>query len=184
MKIIKGCLITLSIFCVVFVLLFWFYKNNTIERFDSLSSEVSIQWEKTAKLIAKKNDQLKLESKISDSLKFYIQEFEMKKNLKFCDSNFIDIEYNINRLALKDSANQNYINELNQNLIKYNSLVRNYNTQKATFPNFILLRKSGLKSHFLYFENEYGTENESPKQKRRKTREWQKRIEDSIFNKQ
>lgn len=181
MKIIKGCLTILSALCVICVLLFWIYKNNTIGRFESLSSQVSIQWEKTAKLVTVKNNQLKSESNISDSLKFYLQDFEKNNNLKFCDSNFINTEYAINRLVIKDNLNQINIDELNKNATVYNSLVRNYNTQRSIFPTFLILRKSGLKNHYKYFEIEYGVENESPKQKRRKTREWQRKIEDSIL---
>src|SRR6476660_6288528 len=113
MKTIKGCLITLSATIVICGLLFWYYKRNTIERFETLNSQVNQQWEKTAKLVTAKNNELKLEPNISDSLKFFLQEFEQKCNLKFCDSNFINIEYAINRLALKDSLEQKYINELN-----------------------------------------------------------------------
>jgi hypothetical protein len=181
MKIIKGCLSILSALFLICVLLFWIYKNNTIERFESLSSQVSMQWEKTAKLVTVKNNQLKSESNISDSLKFYLQDFEKKNNLKYCDSNFINTEFAINRLALKDSLNQINIDELNQNTTVYNSLVRNYNTQRSIFPTVLILRKSGLKDHYKYFEIEYGIENESPKQKSRKTREWQRKIEDSIL---
>lgn len=180
-KILKGCLIALLVFFGICVLLFWLYKKNTIERLESLSSQVTLQWKKTDKLIVEKNNQLKLESDVSDSLKFYLQEFEKKNNPKFCDSNSINIEYQINRLALKDSLKQKNISELNLNSSIYNSLVRNYNVERNTFPAFLVVRNSGLTNHYKYFENQYGVENESPEQKRIKTREWQKKIEDSIL---
>jgi len=181
MKIIKGCLTALFVFSLICILLFWSYKSNILEKSESLSSQVDKQWEKTAKLVAAKNSQLKTESNISDSLKFYLQEFDKKSNIQYCDSNFINFEYAINRLALIENLKQENILELNVNSNKYNSLVRSYNTQRNIFPTSIILKNSGLKDHYKYFEIEYGVQNESPQQKRRKTREWQKKIEDSIL---
>ena len=181
MKKTKGCLISFFVIFLIGVLLFWLYKKNTIDRLETLDSQVSKQWEKTAKLVTSKNSQLKLEANISDSLKFYIQEFDRKSNLKFCDSNFINIEYAINRIAVKDGVRQKYVDELNLKSATYNSLVRNYNTQRHVFPAFLVLRKSGLKDYFKYFEIEYGVQNESPQTKRKKTYEWMRKIEDSIL---
>lgn len=181
MKIFKGCIITLVIFVAIGTILFLVYKNSAVKNLSSINSQVENQWEKTAKLIKQKNSALEINSTISDSLRFYIKQSRENNQMKICDSVDINTEYAINKLSLKDSVMQINIDELNQNLVNYNSLVRNYNTQRSTFPAFLIYRKVGFVKYYRYLDMVYGIENESPQQKTRKTREWQRKIEDSIL---
>jgi len=181
MKKFKGCILTIVVAVAIGTILFLAYKNSAVKNLSAIDSEVENQWEKIAKLIKQKNNALELNSALSDSLKFYIDQSDKNEQMKLCDSSYINTEHAINRLSLKDSVTQINIDELNQNLVSYNSLVRKYNTQRFSFPALLIYRKTGFTEYYKYFDMVYGIENESPQQKRKKTREWQRKIEDSIM---
>lgn len=181
MKKFKGCIVTIAIVVAIGMILFLVYKNSAVNNLSSINSQVENQWGKTAKLIEQKNNALEKNPAISDSLRFYIQQSGKNYQMKICDSVYINTEYAINRLSLKDSVMQIKIDELNKNLVNYNSLVRRYNIQRSTFPALLIYRKAGFIKYYKYFDMVYGIENESPQQKRKKTREWQRKIEDSIL---
>ena len=109
----------------------------------------------------------------NDSLKYYWNKAKSISTDK-CSEEFELNEYKINQFVMADSLVSNFDNKLNSNLDSYNQTVRSYNEYVATFPNFLIVKKTKFPKSFKYFEYRYGADNTEIKIKKNKLPDWMK----------
>lgn len=144
-----------------------------------LSNDVSLH----AELVSKLNKNDKYVS--NDSLMLILNN---QRKINECTLDFSENEYYLNKVALEIKAdtlsNEEDINilesshkKLNNLILNYDEVVRNYNDFIRSFPlNLYTFKRYKTKE---FFELRYGVENENPKTKYDKDLEWMLEIEKS-----
>ena len=172
MKILKGCLITIIAFVLVFIVGYFFYKSNVISNLEKSSKNVEDNWEKYSENINLRNKKLILENIKNDSLQYYLKSSQNIEKKKF-SREFEFIEYKINENLNSENVQTDFNAELNSNIETYNQSAREYNFYRMNFPNFLIARETKYQKSFDYFDIiKYGSENQNPKEKRRKKDNW------------
>ncbi len=172
MKILKGCLMTIIAFALIFVVGYYFYKSNVISNLESLRKNVEVNWGQYAENINSRNKKIVLENKKSDSLQYYIKSSENTGKGKF-SREFEYLEYKINEKIMSEKIKNEFNQILNSNVDAYNQSVRVYNVYRLTFPNSLIARKTKFPKNFEYFDIiKYGIQNQNPKEKRQNVDNW------------
>lgn len=201
----KGLIVLVKIFLIItllFIGLYYVYKNMTKNNLDNKLSSLNVNWSELLKLQDEKNNLLGVLAKNSspniqfaDSLNLSLIEYtKNRKSIGECNPSLVYEQYLSNKYMLpltkfyseneiKDIEKQKVVKEIkgnieriNKAIERYNSSVRDYNQYYTSFPNFIIAKSYGFERKD-YFEVEYGVENIDPKIAKKKRREWQRKIE-------
>lgn len=201
----KGLIVLIKLFLIItllFVGLYYAYKNMIKNNLDDKLSSLNVNWTELLKLQDKKNNLLGVLVKNSspniqyaDSLNLSLIEYtKNRKSIGECNPNLVYEQYLSNKymLPLTKFYSENGIEDIdkqkvlkgikdnleriNKAIEKYNSSVRDYNQYYSFFPNFIIAKSYGFERKD-YFEIQYGVENIDPKTAKKERREWQKKIE-------
>ncbi|MBF0694889.1 MAG: LemA family protein [Flavobacterium sp.] len=172
MKIVKGCLIIITAFLVILVVLFFVYRNSVISSLENLSADAKSNWEAYIGTIDIRNQQLLRANIKEDSLRQYLNKSIEISKVEF-SRDFEFLEYKINREAMNQNIKLEIEDKLNSSVDLYNQSVRSYNVHRSTFPNSLIARKLNFPKNFKYFDIvRYGVENENPTIKRAKIDHW------------
>lgn len=171
MKFLKGCLATLIIFIGICVIGYLSFKNNVMNNFESLNSNVKQNWTKYVENLKERNAELTLQNFKNDSLKYYWNKAK-SISLSECSKELEFNEYKINQFVMSDSLVSNLNDKINFSLDNYNQTARVYNVYRITFPNSIIVRKTQFSKNFNYFDYRYGVDNEKKMIKKRKVENW------------
>lgn len=173
---------------VIIFLLYFIVQYNVKNNLEDKQNSVNTSW---TELFNKSNDRVLLikniihENSNRDSLNLLIDNNIVLRNQNRheCSLNFVELEYLVNGMLLKDlkkyAENKELIKndyELNKLVLKYNEHVYSYNMYKTTFPNFIIAKKYSFFDK-KFFTIKYGVKNEDPIIKNKKIPEWMIRIE-------
>ena len=163
---------TIIAFVLIFMVGYFFYKNSVISNLENSSKNVEDNWKKYSENITLRNKKFILENIKNDSLQYYLKSSENIDKKKF-SREFEYIEYKINENLMSENIETDFNEKLNSNVDVYNQSVREYNLYRATFPNFIIARKTKYPKSFDYFDIiKYGIENQNPREKRQKIDYW------------
>ncbi len=172
MKYLKGCLIIFFGFVLTFVVIYFLYENSVISDLETRSKEVELNWKDYAESIKNRNAKLKQINILNDSLTYFINISEKSIPNEF-NTEFEFTEYKINQNLMIENSGKEFDDKLNQNIKKYNQSVREYNTYRGIFPNFIIAKRAKFPKSFGYFDIiKYGIENQNPKIRRKKIEDW------------
>jgi lipopolysaccharide export LptBFGC system permease protein LptF len=172
MKYLRGCLVIFIGFILIFTVIYFFYKSNVISSLETRSKKVELNWKNYVESIKSRNVKLKKRNIQNDSLIYFINISEKSKSDKFTVE-FEFNEYEINQNLMIENSRNEFNDVLNKNIEIYNQSVREYNTYRGIFPNFIIAKKANFPKYFDYFDIiKYGIENQNPKIKRKKVEDW------------
>ncbi|MCG2611995.1 LemA family protein [Flavobacterium sp. SM15] len=178
MRILKGCLVTILLFIIICLIGFSLYKSSVISHLESSSKNVENNWDKYIGIINQRNKSLFEKNIKSDSLLYFLKSSQKSNKIKF-SREFEYFEYKINENLMSQKISNEFSEALNLSISNYNHSVREYNTYRGIFPNFIIAKRAKYPKFFHYFDIiKYGIENQNPIEKRKKVDDWIKNGEE------
>jgi hypothetical protein len=177
----KFLLITGLIFFLGFACIF-FFKKTVVENLKLKDKEVKNSWNSFNVKLTERDSVLNSQMlAYPDTLKYLITRSVSERADKDNSIEIVYDEYLLNNFIIRHlSEKDKKILEINKSLNaleeNYNVIVKNYNVYISTFPNFIIAKKENFKKA-LYFNIEYGKDNEDPIKKSKELPEWAKGID-------
>jgi len=171
MKFIKGCFTTLTIFIVIGMIGYFFFKNNVVNNLENLNQKVIQNWSIYVKDLKERNAELALQIIKSDSAKYYLEKGKFIPISK--SSNELEFnEYKINQFLMLESLASDLNDKMNSDLDRYNEATRDYNLYRVRFPNSVIARKTNFSKNFDFFDIRYGVNNEKAMIRKEKVEYW------------
>ena len=171
MKYFKGCLLTLILFIITLVIVYFLFKHNVLNNLEHLNNNAESNWNIYTENLKKRNTELSQQNFKNDSLKYFWNKAKSISTTK-CSKELEYNEYKINQFTMSANLISNLNDKINLSLDNYNQAVREYNQYRVRFPNVIIAKKTNFPKDFNFFVYRYGIDNEKEMIRQKKIDNW------------